>query len=67
MPGLAKGVRINAVCPGWIRTPPVEDMPKHNPEAEKQNSFTSRSAAWVGRRKSRRLWSGSARTAPRWW
>ena len=36
MPGLAKGLRINAVCPGWIRTPPVEDMLKHNPEAGKQ-------------------------------
>jgi NAD(P)-dependent dehydrogenase (short-subunit alcohol dehydrogenase family) len=30
-----KGIRINAVCPGWIRTPPVDDMLKHNPEAEK--------------------------------
>jgi NAD(P)-dependent dehydrogenase (short-subunit alcohol dehydrogenase family) len=30
-----KGIRINAVCPGWIRTPPVEQMLEHNPEAEK--------------------------------
>lgn len=30
-----KGIRINAICPGWIRTPPVEDMIKHNPDAEK--------------------------------
>lgn len=30
-----KGIRINAVCPGWIRTPPVKDMIKHNPDAEK--------------------------------
>jgi len=30
-----KGIRINAICPGWIRTPPVEDMLKHNPDAEK--------------------------------
>ena len=30
-----KGVRINAVCPGWIRTPPVEEILKANPEAEK--------------------------------
>lgn len=29
-----KGIRINAVCPGWIRTPPVEDMIDNNPEAE---------------------------------
>jgi NAD(P)-dependent dehydrogenase (short-subunit alcohol dehydrogenase family) len=30
----AKGIRINAVCPGWIRTPPVEDMIRHNPESK---------------------------------
>jgi NAD(P)-dependent dehydrogenase (short-subunit alcohol dehydrogenase family) len=30
-----KGVRINAVCPGWIRTPPVERMLEHDPEAER--------------------------------
>lgn len=30
-----KGIRINAICPGWIRTPPVADMLKHNPDAEK--------------------------------
>jgi NAD(P)-dependent dehydrogenase (short-subunit alcohol dehydrogenase family) len=29
-----KGVRINAVCPGWIRTPPVEETLARNPEAE---------------------------------
>ncbi|MBN1876584.1 MAG: SDR family oxidoreductase [Anaerolineae bacterium] len=29
-----KGIRINAVCPGWIRTPPVADMIAHDPEAE---------------------------------
>lgn len=29
-----KGIRINAVCPGWIRTPPVESMLEHDPEAE---------------------------------
>ncbi len=30
-----KGIRINAVCPSWIRTPPVSDMLAHNPESEK--------------------------------
>jgi NAD(P)-dependent dehydrogenase (short-subunit alcohol dehydrogenase family) len=29
-----KGVRINAVCPGWIRTPPVEGILENHPEAE---------------------------------
>jgi len=29
-----KGIRINAVCPGWIRTPPVQSMIEHDPEAE---------------------------------
>jgi NAD(P)-dependent dehydrogenase (short-subunit alcohol dehydrogenase family) len=31
-----KGIRINAVCPGWIRTPPVEGMLKNDPEAEQR-------------------------------
>jgi NAD(P)-dependent dehydrogenase (short-subunit alcohol dehydrogenase family) len=30
-----KGIRINAVCPGWIRTPPVEEMLARNPESER--------------------------------
>ena len=29
-----QGIRINAVCPGWIRTPPVERMIERDPEAE---------------------------------
>jgi NAD(P)-dependent dehydrogenase (short-subunit alcohol dehydrogenase family) len=29
-----KGIRINAVCPGWILTPPVEDLLKRDPEAK---------------------------------
>jgi len=29
-----KGIRINAVCPGWIRTPPVQSMLEHDPDAE---------------------------------
>jgi NAD(P)-dependent dehydrogenase (short-subunit alcohol dehydrogenase family) len=31
-----QGVRINAVCPGWIRTPPVEAAIAAHPEAEGQ-------------------------------
>ena len=26
-----KGVRINAVCPTWVRTPMLEEECKHNP------------------------------------
>jgi len=26
-----KGVRINAICPGWILTPPIEEMVAHDP------------------------------------
>ena len=29
-----KGIRINAVCPGWIRTPPVQGMIERDPESE---------------------------------
>jgi len=32
----AKGIRINAVCPGWIRTPLTEDILVHDPQAEAQ-------------------------------
>jgi NAD(P)-dependent dehydrogenase (short-subunit alcohol dehydrogenase family) len=31
-----QNIRINAVCPGWIRTPPVEGMLERDPEAETQ-------------------------------
>ncbi len=30
-----KGIRINAVCPGWIRTPPIDSMLERDPGAEK--------------------------------
>lgn len=30
----SQGVRINAVCPGWIRTPPVEEMLRNDPQSE---------------------------------
>jgi NAD(P)-dependent dehydrogenase (short-subunit alcohol dehydrogenase family) len=29
-----KGIRINAICPGWIRTPPTEGILAHDPRAE---------------------------------
>jgi len=29
-------MRINAVCPGWIRTPPVESTLEAEPESEQQ-------------------------------
>jgi NAD(P)-dependent dehydrogenase (short-subunit alcohol dehydrogenase family) len=32
----AKGIRINAVCPGWIKTPPTEHILAHDPNAEQQ-------------------------------
>jgi NAD(P)-dependent dehydrogenase (short-subunit alcohol dehydrogenase family) len=31
-----KGLRINAVCPGWIKTPPVEEMLDRDPQAEER-------------------------------
>lgn len=30
-----KGIRINAVCPGWIRTPPIAELLQRDPGAEK--------------------------------
>ena len=31
-----QGVRINAVCPGWIRTPPIQETLAREPEIEKR-------------------------------
>jgi NAD(P)-dependent dehydrogenase (short-subunit alcohol dehydrogenase family) len=33
---VSKGIRINAVCPGWIRTPLIEPILESGPEAEAQ-------------------------------
>ena len=30
-----QGIRINAVCPGWIRTPPITGWLERDPAAEK--------------------------------
>ena len=32
----SRGIRINAVCPGWIRTPPIEEVLQEHPEVEGQ-------------------------------
>jgi NAD(P)-dependent dehydrogenase (short-subunit alcohol dehydrogenase family) len=32
----AHGIRINAVCPGWILTPPTEEMLRRDPNVEAQ-------------------------------
>lgn len=29
-----QGIRVNAVCPGWIRTPPIEQMLAQYPDSE---------------------------------
>jgi NAD(P)-dependent dehydrogenase (short-subunit alcohol dehydrogenase family) len=31
-----RGIRINAVCPGWIRTPPIDAILAEHPEAKGQ-------------------------------
>ena len=29
---VSRGIRINAVCPGWVRTPPVEGLMRRDPK-----------------------------------
>jgi NAD(P)-dependent dehydrogenase (short-subunit alcohol dehydrogenase family) len=31
-----RGVRVNAVCPGWIRTPPIDGILAEHPELEQR-------------------------------
>ena len=33
---ISKGIRINAICPGWVRTPPVERWMSRDSEVAKQ-------------------------------
>jgi NAD(P)-dependent dehydrogenase (short-subunit alcohol dehydrogenase family) len=33
---VSRGIRINAVCPGWVRTPPVERWMERDPEIARQ-------------------------------
>ena len=32
----SRGIRINAVCPGWVRTPPVDRWMKRDPKVARQ-------------------------------
>jgi NAD(P)-dependent dehydrogenase (short-subunit alcohol dehydrogenase family) len=33
---ISKGIRINAICPGWVRTPPVQNWMKRNAQIASQ-------------------------------
>jgi len=59
-----KGIRINAICPGWIRTPPQNAWSQPIRAQQKECSCTSRSAGSARQRKSARRWSGSAPRRP---
>ena len=60
-----KGIRINAICPGWIRTPPTEGILAHDPRAEEGMILHQPIGRLGRRRRSHRRWSGSARRKPR--
>ena len=60
----ARGIRINAVCPGTIETPMVADMMAKEPKRhERHHEGRSRLADWVGRRRSPLLFCGFAALA----
>lgn len=60
----SRGIRINAVCPGWIRTPPVEKPCRSTLRLRGSGSCTNRSAAWAQPTKSSRPSFGSAHPKP---
>ena len=57
-----QGVRINAVCPGLIRTPMMESIIESNPRARRRDpSAGSQSGGWGHRKRLPRPWCGYAR------
>ena len=60
------GLRINAVCPGFIRTPMVErfveQASRENPRLTEQVTALHPLDGWGPRKRSRRSWCGSAPT-----
>jgi len=57
------GIRVNAVCPGVIRTPMVERLV--GTEAEAGSSLWSQSAGWASQKRLRKLSCGCVRTLRR--